>query len=408
MILPYCSRTGLSALASLSLCLHAPFVAAQNFSDGRAGEIVVEQGQIQTLSLEERTQINYDAYILGPGDRLQIELLDLPELSGEFTIGPDGTLYLPRLRALQVEGRTIEELKVFLTEQFRTYVRQPEVFIAPAGYRPVRVYVGGEVARPGYYTIRGAELVEDLIFDSQKQKIEGNNSGAIRARASTMPSFERSTAGSGRSIQQSVQLIAPTLFDALQAARGVTPFSQLDTIQVTRKRPLSQGGGKVQAKVNFLRLISNGDEDVNIRLYDGDTIFVQKSQNVLRDQLLAASRTNLTPDFIEVFVSGRVNEPGPQQLPQGASLNQAIASAGGPKLLRGKVEFLRFTQEGATDRRIFAHTPQAKAGHYRNPVLMPGDVVRVNESLVSASLEILNEITAPAVGFYSVYSIFTD
>ena len=40
---------------------------------------------------------------------------------------------------------------------------------------------------------------------------------------------------------------------------------------------------------------------------------------VLRDQLLAASRTNLSPDFIEVFVSGRVNEPGPQQLPQGAS-----------------------------------------------------------------------------------------
>ena len=155
-------------------------------------------------------------------------------------------------------------------------------------------------------------------------------------------------------------------------------------------------------------MISDGDEEVNIRLYDGDAIFVPKSDDVLRDQLLAASRTNLSPDFIEVFVSGRVSEPGPQQLPQGASLNQAIASAGGIKMLRGKVEFLRFTQEGSTDRRIFAHTPQAKAGHYRNPVLMPGDVVRVNESLVSASLEILNEITAPAVGFYSVYSIFKD
>ena len=46
---------------------------------------------------------------------------------GEFTLGPDGTLYLPRLRAVQVEGLTIEELRLFLTEQFRTYVRQPEV-----------------------------------------------------------------------------------------------------------------------------------------------------------------------------------------------------------------------------------------------------------------------------------------
>ena len=58
--------------------------------------------------------------------------------------------------------------------------------------------------------------------------------------------------------------------------------------------------------MNFLRLISDGDEDVNIRLYDGDTIFVRKSDDVLADQLLAASRTNLSPDFIEVFVSGRV------------------------------------------------------------------------------------------------------
>ena len=198
------------------------------------------------------------------------------------------------------------------------------------------------------------------------------------------------------------------MFDALQAARGVTPFSQLDSVQITRKRAESQGGGKVRAQVNFLRLISDGDEEVNIRLYDGDSIFVKKSENVLRDQLMAASRTNLSPDFIEVFVSGRVKEPGPQQLPQGASLNQAIASSGGPKILRGKVEFLRFTQEGETDRRIFSYNPKAASGDYRNPVLMPGDVVRVKESLASASIEFLNEITAPAVGLYSVYSIFGD
>ena len=61
-----------------------------------------------------------------------------------------------------MEGLTIEELRLFLTEQFRPYVRQPEVFMTPVGYRPVRVYVGGEVARPGYYTIRGGVVVQDL------------------------------------------------------------------------------------------------------------------------------------------------------------------------------------------------------------------------------------------------------
>ena len=373
--------------------------------------LLAQQADIQTktesssvvLNSKQRLNFRYDAYILGPGDRLQIKLLDLPELSGEFTIGPDGTLYLPRLRSLHVEGLNVEELRLFLTEQFREYVRQPEVFVTPTGYRPVRVYVGGEVTRPGYYTIRGSELVQDLTFGSQQRTPGGSNSGSIRAGSSSMFSLGGST-----SAQRSGILPAPTLFDALQAARGVTPFSRLDTVKVTRKRPLSQGGGKIQAKVNFLRLISDGDEDVNIRLYDGDVIFVQKSDNLLRDQLLAATRTNLSPDFIEVFVSGRVKEPGPQQLPQGASLNQAIASAGGPKLLRGRVEFLRFTQEGVTDRRIFGYTPKATSGDYRNPVLMPGDVVRVNESLVSASLELINEVTTPAIGLYTIYSFYKD
>ena len=60
-----------------------------------------------------------------------------------------------QLRALYVEGLTLEELRAFLTEQFRTYVIDPQVYVRPVAYRPIRVYVGGEVKRPGYYTLSG-------------------------------------------------------------------------------------------------------------------------------------------------------------------------------------------------------------------------------------------------------------
>ena len=169
---------------------------------------------------------------------------------------------------------------------------------------------------------------------------------------------------------------------------------------------MSSGGGKLRATVDFLRLVTNGDESVNIRLFDGDVITVARSSQVMRNQLLAASRTNLSPDFIEVYVSGRVKEPGARRLPQGATLNQAIASAGGVKLLRGQVEFLRFNADGATDRRLISLSPSAQAGDYKNPVLMNGDVVRVNNSLFSAGVEVLNEVAVPLVGIYSVYSLF--
>lgn len=346
------------------------------------------------------TPVVYDAYILGPGDALQIELLDLPELSGTFAIEPDGTLYLPRLRAIYVEGLTVEELRYFLTEQFKRYVRQPELFIRPVSYRPVRVYVGGEIQRPGFYQLSG----------TQQQAIELDLESApeVASRRLKAKGVDASpTVNSSQSQQFSLASTrVPTLFDALRAARGITQFSNLAEVRVVRKQPLSSGGGKIQAKVNFLRLITNGDESVNIRLFDGDTIQVGRSPEVLIDQLLAASRTNLSPDFVEVFVSGRVKEPGPQSLPQGSTLNQAIASAGGSKLLKGKVEFLRFNREGGTDRRLFNYNPSAQAGDYKNPVLMAGDVVRINDSPLSATAEVMNEVSGPFVGVYSVYSLF--
>ena len=357
----------------------------------------------QTPAIQPDRSVS-DTYILGPGDTLSIELLNIPELSGRFSIGPDGTIYLPRLRALFVEGLNIEELRYFLTEQFKTYIKNPQLYVKPVGYRSVRVYVGGEVERPGYYVLSSgsAENSQPALetYTGLASGPQTNKPGRVRTQQFDIDDTIN-LQGVGSQTNR-----WPTLFDALRAAKGVTPYSNLSQVQVTRKQPLSSGGGKVQASVNFLELLSNGDESVNIRIFDGDVISVARSPEILRDQLLTASRTNLSPDFVEVFVSGRVKEPGPQILPQGATLNQAIASSGGPKLLRGGIEFLRFNPDGGTDHRRFNYSPSAGTDDYKNPVLMAGDVVRVNDSLFSAGIEILNEITGPAVGIYSVYSLF--
>jgi polysaccharide export outer membrane protein len=265
------------------------------------------QGKAPVADSRPPLRATYDAYILGPGDSLQIELLNIPELSGTFSIGPDGTLYLPRLRALFVEGLTVEELHYFLTEQFKAYVKNPQLYVKPVGYRAVRVYVGGEINRPGFYLLSGSQRLDDQI--------------SIPEGVSPLDTRRQTITLQGVSAQP---LRWPTLFDALRAAQGVTPYSNLGEVQMVRRQPLSAGGGKMQAQVDFLRLVTNGDESVKIRLFDGDVINVARSPQVMREQLLAASRTNLSPDFIDAFVSGRVKEPGPQ----GATLNQAIASAG--------------------------------------------------------------------------------
>ena len=363
--------------------------------------------QQQSLPLKQRAQIIYDAYILGPGDGLQIELLDLPELSGRFSIGLDGTLYLPRLRALYVEGLTIEELRYFLTEQFGTYVRDPQVYVRPVRYRPIRVYVGGEVKRPGYYTLSGDMDLKNISTTAEAIQLKaGTATTTNRPGLGQVPGGAAARApGSGLS---TFGAVFPTVFDAIRTAQGITPYSNLSKVQVTRKRALGLGGGRIRTNLDFLSLITKGNESQNIRLFDGDVVSVSKSNVVMREQLLQAGQTNLSPQFINVFVSGRVKNSGGVVVPQGSVLNQAISLAGGPKLLRGKVEFIRFTREGEIDRRIFSYNPSAATDAPSNPVLMAGDLITIRESPLSATATVLNELTAPAVGLYSVYAIFND
>lgn len=380
----------IGAAISLTTSLHTPWASAQ---------AKPQSSKVQPLALEQRAKTLYDAYILGPGDGLEIELVDLPELSGQFSIGPDGTLYLPRLRALYVEGLTVDELQAFLTEQFKTYVIDPQVYVRPVAYRPIRVYVGGEVKRSGYYTLSGNQ---STIFNEEQDQPQRMQARLQPLAKNNFQPYQQKQLN----LTRSSLTVFPTIFDAVQSAQGITPYSNLSKVQVTRRQSLTRGGGRVRAQLNFLSLITEGDESQNIRLFDGDVVNVGKSPIVLREQLIEAGQTNLTPDFMEVYVTGRVEEAGAVILPQGSSLVHAVDLAGGTKVLHGKVEFIRFTREGEVDRRIFGLNSDAPSGDYRNPVLMAGDVIRVRETPLTKSVAVLDEITAPILGVYSLYSIF--
>jgi len=373
----------------------------------------------QALVPLQRAKVTYDTYLLGPGDSLQIELENVPELSGTFSIGPDGTLYLPRLRALFVEGLSVEELRIFLTQQFRAFVRQPEIYLRPIGYRPVRIYVGGEVRRPGYYTLSGSQQLggvstsaDTSIRDSGGDQMDSRPAlgsgqlGQFTGRTSSSGPSGPGGSNGGSGGLTTYGAFFPTVFDAIRAAQGITPYSNLTSVQVTRRQPLSNGGGKLRTSLDFLSLLTDGDESQNIRLFDGDVVSVAKSPVVLREQLLKAGQTNLSPQFLQVFVSGRVKTPGATTLPQGSSLNQALISAGGLQLLHGKIEFVRFTREGELDRRVFSYNPNAASDTTANPILISGDIIRAQESGLSAGISVLNELTGPFVGVYSVYSLF--
>ena len=144
------------------------------------------------------------------------------------------------------------------------------------------------------------------------------------------------------------------------------------------------------------------------RIFDGDNIIIPKSNKVIKEQILAINKTNISPENIIVYVNGNVENSGPATLRKGSSLIQAIASTGGKKLMTGKVEFIRFNDNGTTIRRKFRYNQNAEINSTMNPILMDGDIINVNKTILGTTTEVIGEVSSPLLSGYGIYSLFND
>lgn len=94
-------------------------------------------------------------YRLFPGDELDIAVPTAPELSKTVTIQPDGRVSLPLIGAVMVADRTTAEAQDALDSAYASQLRRPEVFVTVKTAGPLRVFVGGEVDKPGVYDMPG-------------------------------------------------------------------------------------------------------------------------------------------------------------------------------------------------------------------------------------------------------------
>lgn len=96
------------------------------------------------------------SYFLGPGDVVKIFVWEHPELSGELSVDPAGNIPFLLLGDVPAEGLTEEELEKVLIEGLSRYIMDPKVSITITGYSSKKIYILGEVNRPGEYPIGGS------------------------------------------------------------------------------------------------------------------------------------------------------------------------------------------------------------------------------------------------------------
>lgn len=332
-------------------------------------------------------------YILGTGDVFLLNVSEkAEELNQIITINDQGVAFLKRLGKSYIKGLTVKELSELLQSEYSKYVIEPSIKISILKHRPVKFYIDGEVEDPGIHILPGSLDTDNLNIDNYASEQQQFNEYQIKGIE-------------GLSSNKSNSYF-PTIVDALRKSGGITSTADLENITVSRINKISDGGGRISTSLNLLNLINLSDISQDIRILDGDTIFVKQNMSPAIGQISKALKTNINPKFIQVFIGGRVEQPGVVRIDKSAVLIDAIDYTGGIKVLRGPVRFLRYKNDGTIDKRKFRYNSKASRGSYKNPYLRDGDLIFVGKSPLNVTSELIQEFSSPIQGIVSTYGLY--
>ena len=254
-----------------------------------------------------------EAYTLGSGDRIQIDIFNVPEYSGangQYQVLVDGTVNLPLVGKVSIGGRTLDGAAGLLRQAYRPFLQRPDLLsVKLLQTRPLQIGIAGEVRRPGSYTIA---LGEDADAEAE----------------------------------------LPTVTRAIAMAGGITQAADIRCIQL--RRP--QLGGLIT--INLWSLVEQGNLAQNITLRDGDTIFIPTATSFNPAESSELATTSFSGDPtqpVNIVVVGEVTRPGSYTVSRVAeeggrllTITRALQTAGGVTLSAdlGRVRVIRRPKNG--------------------------------------------------------------
>lgn len=215
-----------------------------------------------------------EAYEVAAGDVLHVTVVGQPQMSGDFTVDLGGTIVLPVVGKVVAAGLTTGSLeRKIVTLLSDGYLKRPEVIVTLKESRNQRVFVTGEVGRPGPYPLRGDGTLLGLLPDI----------GALGGNAG-----------------HEVVVIRPPTGEVpeLPAAEAAAPVGRL---------PNEVPGAEI-LRISLKELLS-GNPAKNLALKAGDTIYF--------------------PPAASYYITGHAARPGTYKYQEGLTVFQALTQAGG-------------------------------------------------------------------------------
>jgi polysaccharide export outer membrane protein len=243
-------------------------------------------------------------YILGAQDVVAVTVFGHTELSGKFTISPDGSLLFPLVGSVNAAGRRPQDIQADLIERLSDgYLKSPKVSVEIEQYASQRVFVMGEVRTPGPIPLTGSmTLLEALARAGSLTEQAGGEIVLLRGspdRPGNGP-ITQGQNGSSEAARISVQQLRRGVVANMELRNGDTIFvPRAETIFVlglvnnpgtytlepglTVLHAISLAGGTTPlgstGRVRIVRVVEGQKRELNAKLDDivkpGDTVVVR-------------------------------------------------------------------------------------------------------------------------------------
>jgi polysaccharide export outer membrane protein len=92
-------------------------------------------------------------YTVKPGDLLAVSVWKEEALQGDVLVTPDGAFAFPLVGLVDARNKTVDDLQKILTERLTKYISDPVVTVAVREIRGNKIYVIGQVNKPGEFIV---------------------------------------------------------------------------------------------------------------------------------------------------------------------------------------------------------------------------------------------------------------
>ncbi len=149
-------------------------------------------------------------YVIGPDDVLDVRFWKDQDMSGEVVVRPDGRISMPLINDVQAPGMTPDQLRSRLTEEARRFVETPNATVIVKTINSRKVFITGQVEKPGPYPLTSRVTVVQLIAmaGGLREYAEAEKIVIMRGEGGRMTplKFDYTKLTEGKNVSQNIEL----------------------------------------------------------------------------------------------------------------------------------------------------------------------------------------------------------